>query len=123
MSHEHDHAGHDHDHHDHDHAPDPELLRQVAHVVLDGVSADLDDAGTDPVELAFGRLVELEAIEIHLDEENEELELDVSPLMGGVLVVVGELVELLAEQEGTSVEEVLQTVRGRLDARLAGPQD
>ena len=64
---------HDHDHHDDENVPvDPALLRQVANVVLDGVSADLADAGTDPVELAFDRLVELDAI--RSEEHTSELQ-------------------------------------------------
>lgn len=105
---------HTHDHDDRPEPPDPALLRQVANVVLDGVSADLADAGTDPVELAFDRLVELDAIELFVDDEEDELELDVSPLMGGVMLVVGELVNQIARRDQVSPEEVIASIREAL---------
>jgi hypothetical protein len=102
--------------HDHEHeGPDPELVRQAGHIILDGITAaDVDN--DDAMELAFGRLLEIEAIEVTMDETEGELELDISPLMSGVLLVVGELVEELAERDGTSAEDVLARIRTRIDA-------
>ncbi|GAA4123979.1 hypothetical protein GCM10022215_31210 [Nocardioides fonticola] len=115
---------------DHEHGPDcshdghghdgPELseeerARLSAHIVLDGVSVAFDTDGTDPVELAFSKLLEIEAIELLLDEENDELELDISPLMSGVLLVVRRLVEQLAERTGTTPADVVAAVRAAVD--------
>lgn len=106
---------HEHDHeHDHE-GPSAELVRQAGHIILDGITAaDVDN--DDAMELAFGRLLEIEAIEVTMDETEGELELDISPLMSGVLLVVGELVEELAERDGTSAEDVLARIRTRIDA-------
>jgi hypothetical protein len=102
--------------HDHDHeGPDPELVRQAGHIILDGVTAaDVDN--DDAMELAFGRLLEIDAIEVLMDEDEGELELDISPLMSGVLLVVGELVEEIAERDGSTAEDVLARIRTRIDA-------
>lgn len=102
--------------HDHEHdGPDPELVRQAGHIILDGITAsDVDNE--DAMELAFGRLLEIDAIEVTMDEDEGELELDISPLMSGVLLVVGELVEEIAERDGTSAEDVLARIRTRIDA-------
>ena len=48
------------------------------------------------MELVFEHLLEIDAIELLLDEESEELELDISPLIGGVMLVVRRLVAELA---------------------------
>lgn len=97
---------------------DPDLARQAAHVILDGLTAaepEGSDSDLDATQLAFTRLLEIDAIELLFDEDNEELELDISPLMQGVLLVVGRLVERLAEHSGTSTEDVVAALRGSLD--------
>lgn len=125
-SHDHDHAGHDHaghDHagHDHSHHEDPEKVRLTAHVILDGVTA-YDDAaaGTladeEALELAFARLLEIEAIELSIDEDEEQIELDVAPLMSGVMAVVRHLVGELAARDQVSREEVVAAARAAIDA-------
>lgn len=105
---------------EHEHESDPEKSRKAAHVILDGLSAfDPDavdsDRNTEAMELAFSRLLEIEAIELLYDEESEELELDVSPLMEGVLLVVRRLVADLAARTGVSPEDVVASVRSSLD--------
>ena len=109
------------EHTDEQDTPDPEKARQAAHVILDGLSAvdpDQPDsqANVDAMELAFAKLLEIEAIELLYDEDEEELELDVSPLMEGVLLVVRRLVAELAARTGTSPEDVVADVRTHLDA-------
>lgn len=110
-------SSHDHEHgeHDHDHEPDPEVVRQAGHIILDGITAS-DVENEDAMQLAFGKLLEIEAIEVLMDEDEGELELDISPLMSGVLLVVGELVDELAEAQGVSSEDVLAKIRTRIDA-------
>lgn len=103
---------------EHDH--DPEKARKAAHVILDGFTAtdpEQPDGGanTEAMELAFSRLLEIEAIELLFDEDEEELELDVSPLMEGVLLVVRSLVGQLAARTGQSPEDVVASVRSALD--------
>jgi hypothetical protein len=94
--------------------------RRAAHVILDGLTATDPDnpdsqANADAMELAFSRLLEIEAIELLFDEDEEELELDVSPLMEGVLLVVRSLVSELAARTGQSPEDVVAGVRTGLD--------
>ena len=115
MAHDHEHGDHDHAHDHEDDGPDPDLVRQAGHIILDGITAaDVDN--DDAMELAFGKLLEIEAIEVTMDEDEGELELDISPLMSGVLLVVGELVDELAERDGVSAEDVLARIRSRIDA-------
>ena len=114
---------HDHDHgHDHGHdLPEEEKVRRAGHVVLDAVVA-ADVGGDDPdraqaaMELVFEHLLEIDAIELLLDEESEELELDISPLIGGVMLVVRRLVAELAARDGVDEETVVMSVRAALDA-------
>ena len=115
------HHGHDHDHgHDSD-LPEEEKVRRAGHVVLDAVVA-ADVGGDDPdraqaaMELVFEHLLEIDAIELLLDEESEELELDISPLIGGVMLVVRRLVAELAARDGLDEEAVVMSVRAALDA-------
>ena len=118
------HAEH-HDHgHDHDHGsdlPEEEKVRRAGHVVLDAVVA-ADVGGEDPdkaqaaMELVFEHLLEIDAIELLLDEESEELELDISPLIGGVMLVVRRLVAELAARDGVDEETIVMSVRAALDA-------
>ncbi|MCL8026772.1 hypothetical protein [Nocardioides bruguierae] len=121
MSHHEDH-GHDHDHGDHGHdAPemsDEERVRRAGHIILDGVVASDGVGGgdeADTMDLVFSHLLEIEAIELLLDEETEELELDISPLMGGMLLVVRRLVAELAARDGLDPEAVVMSVRAALD--------
>ena len=115
------HHGHDHDHgHDSD-LPEEEKVRRAGHVVLDAVVA-ADVGGDDPdkaqaaMELVFEHLLEIDAIELLLDEESEELELDISPLIGGVMLVVRRLVAELAARDGVDEETIVMSVRAALDA-------
>jgi len=95
---------------------------QAAEVILDGVTAadraDGDAVINDAMQLAFGRLIDIGAIEVSIDEsdgEEAELELDIAPLLGGITLVVGHLVDELARRDGVSREEVVADVRERLD--------
>lgn len=101
--------------HEHDHAPSEDLIRQVGHIILDGITA-ADVESENAMELALGRLLEIEALEVSYDEDEGELELDISPLMGGVLLVVAQLVDELVARDGSTPEDVLALVRSRLDA-------
>lgn len=114
------------EHHGHDHGhdsdlPEEEKVRRAGHVVLDAVVA-ADVGGDDPdraqaaMELVFEHLLEIDAIELLLDEESEELELDISPLIGGVMLVVRRLVAELAARDGVDEETVVMSVRAALDA-------
>lgn len=113
MSDDHEH-GHGHDHGD---MSEDERARRAGHIILDGVTAaDADrDGGVDPMELAFAQLLEIEAIELLLDEEADEIELDISPLMGGVMMVVNRLVTELAQRDGVSPEAVVMSIRAGID--------
>ena len=112
------------EHPGHDHGadlPEEEKVRRAGHVVLDAVVA-ADVGGDDPdkaqaaMELVFEHLLEIDAIELLLDEESEELELDISPLIGGVMLVVRRLVAELAARDGVDEETIVMSVRAALDA-------
>jgi hypothetical protein len=106
------HHGHDHDHgHDSD-LPEEEKVRRAGHVVL----GDDPDRAQAAMELVFEHLLEIDAIELLLDEESEELELDISPLIGGVMLVVRRLVAELAARDGVDEETIVMSVRAALDA-------
>ena len=115
------HHGHDHDHGQDSDLPEEEKVRRAGHVVLDAVVA-ADVGGDDPdraqaaMELVFEHLLEIDAIELLLDEESEELELDISPLIGGVMLVVRRLVAELAARDGVDEETIVMSVRAALDA-------
>ena len=110
------------EHHDHEaELPEEEKVRRAGHVVLDAVVAadvggDAPDKAQAAMELVFEHLLEIDAIELLLDEETEELELDISPLIGGVMLVVRRLVAELAARDGLDEETVVMSVRAALDA-------
>jgi len=90
------------------------LALLTAQVILDGVGAadPADDALiNDGMQLAFARLVEIGAIEIVLDESEDEVQLDVAPLLSGLTLVVGYLADQLALAEGASRDEIIADVR------------
>src|SRR6478752_2450667 len=102
---------------------DKARARQAAQVILDGVTASDpaadDGVVNDAMQLAFGRLLEIGAIELTAqegedDDEETELELDIAPLLGGVALVVGHLVDELARLGGVSREDVVASTRERL---------
>lgn len=109
-------------HHDHgDELPQEEKIRRAGHVVLDAVVAsDLGrvdgDKAQAALELVFSHLLDIDAIELFQDEDTEELELDISPLIGGTLLIVRRLVAELAARDGVDEEAVVMTVRAALDA-------
>ena len=114
-----------HSEHHHDELPTGEKVRRAGHIVLDAVVAsdlggDDADAADAALELVFEHLLEIDAIELLLDEETEELELDISPLIGGTLLVVRRLVAELAARDGVDEEEVVMSVRAALDAAAGG---
>lgn len=104
-----------------DMSEDTDLYRQSAHVILDVLTAEDSDApeseqSVEAAQLAFQRLLEIEAIELTYDEDEEELELDMSPLLEGVMMVVRHLTSTLADRDGISQEEVVQSTRAAIDA-------
>ncbi|MBF4163684.1 hypothetical protein [Nocardioides acrostichi] len=106
--------------------PEEEKVRRAGHVVLDAVTAStVTPAGDhDPVDLAFSHLLEIDAISLSVSESAEvdddgetagELELDISPLMGGVMLVVRRLVAELAARDGVDEAQVVMSIRSALD--------
>lgn len=122
-------SDHDHSHDDTEgdgeELPTGEKVRRAGHVVLDAVVAsdlggDDAEAAEAALELVFSHLLEIDAIELLLDEEAQEFELDISPLIGGTLLVVRRLVAELAARDGVDEEAVVMSVRAALDAAAAG---
>jgi hypothetical protein len=96
---------------------------QAAHVILDGVMvADVADGGVvnDATELAFGRLFDVGAIAVSVeeaadgDEDDLQLQLDIAPLLGAITLVVGHLVDELARHGSVSREDVIAGAREAL---------
>ncbi len=122
SDHEH---GHEHGKDEGEELPTGEKVRRAGHVVLDAVVAsdlggDDAEAAEAALELVFSHLLEIDAIELLLDEEAQEFELDISPLIGGTLLVVRRLVAELAARDGVDEEVVVMSVRAALDAAAAG---
>lgn len=117
SDHPHDHSDHPHDHAGGDHDHEDQLTEEeqaartlaAAHVLLDGLASD-------DMETAFGRLLDLGAVEVLLDEEADEIELDVSAMMEGVRLVAGSLAAELAARDGVGVSDVVAALRASLDA-------
>jgi hypothetical protein len=101
----------------------PEPGRQAAHVLLDMVSAfDWDNpddpANSDAMNLAFQRMNEVGAVKATLNEA-DELDLDISDLIGGAAVSVNWLVLLAAELSDGELtsHDVIVRLRDYLDAK------
>lgn len=96
--------------------------QQAAQVILDGVGsiepADGEEVISDSMQLAFARLVEIGAIEILVGETDEdgevEFELDIAPVLGGIQLVIGHLVDEVSRYGGISREDVLAATRDAL---------
>jgi len=96
---------------------------QAAQLILDGVTTPEPEEGIvgDAMQEAFGRLVEMGAIELAVeapDEDDEdgefEVELDIAPLLGGISLVVDHLVDELTRRGGMSREDIIATAREAL---------
>jgi hypothetical protein len=96
----------------------PEGGRQAAHVILDAVSAwDVaasSDANAAAMILALTRMNEVDAVAATLDED-DNLSVDASNLLGGAMVSVNWLVEQLAHERGQDKELVIAELRDFLD--------
>lgn len=99
----------------------PEPGRLAAHVLADAVSAlDLGGRGgmnSKALALALSRLNEIEgAVVAKLDEETGEVvSVDMSNLLGGVLMSMHWLVTELAEARGVDQLDVIASLREALD--------
>jgi hypothetical protein len=96
----------------------PETDRLVAHVFLDAVSAydpDANDAvNVRSVDLTIQQLGEIEGAYVASIDENDDIIMDVSDLVGGAMVTIQYLVRELATH-GQSREEIVANAREYLD--------
>jgi hypothetical protein len=96
----------------------PEGGRQVAHVILDAVSAwdtaATSDANAAAMILALSRMNDVDAVNATLDDD-DNLSIDASNLLGGAMVSVNWLVEQLAHERGQDKELVIAQLRDFLD--------
>ncbi len=90
----------------------PQPGREAANVVLDAITAhDPDAPSVDMVNLALSGLAEVEgAYTVTLDDD-DAVTLDLSNLVGGTMVAMSRLVQLVADAEGVSREEVISDLR------------
>ncbi|MEN0022206.1 MAG: hypothetical protein AAGC61_02915 [Microbacterium sp.] len=84
-------------------------------MILDAVTAwDVDGDRVEATNLALRRLAELEgAYRVTLNDD-DELSLDLSNLIGGTAVAMSRLVQLASEGQGVSREEIVSDLRGWL---------
>jgi hypothetical protein len=95
----------------------PEAGRQAAHVFLDAISGGIftgQDVDTAAVDLAVARLNEINAVEATLDDA-DNLTLDISDLVGGIVVAMGFLVNQVSLYADVDAQEVVIKTREFLD--------
>lgn len=96
----------------------PEGGRQAAHVILDAISAwdtaATPDANAAAMNLALKRMNDVDAVKATLDD-NENLSLDASNLLGGAMVSVNWLIEQLAHERRSDKRLVISELRDFLD--------
>lgn len=97
----------------------PEAGRLAAHVLLDACTAATgrDDPDAAAVQLAVDRLLELDAMTVKVTDVNDEFEVDVdvSDLVGGAMVTMQYLIHQLAKTTEVDPLIVISKVREHLD--------
>jgi hypothetical protein len=101
----------------------PEPGRQAAHILIDMVSAfdpdsPNDQSNSDAMNLAFLRMQEIGAVNATLNEA-DQLDLDVSNLIGGAVTSLHWLAMFAAEMSDGRLtrDDVIVRLRDYLDAR------
>ncbi|MCU1443845.1 MAG: hypothetical protein JWQ59_1995 [Cryobacterium sp.] len=96
----------------------PEGGRQAAHVIIDAVSAwdtaATPDANTQAMNLALNRMNDVDAVRATLDDD-DNLSLDASNLLGGAIVSMSWLIEQLARERHQDKQLVIAELRDFLD--------
>lgn len=99
-----------------------EAHRLSSHVLLDAVVArqpGLDvDTNANATNLAWRRFNEIEgAVVVAVDDTGDTtaVNVDLSGLLGGAMITINELIEMVTEATGQSREEVVSAVREYLD--------
>jgi hypothetical protein len=96
----------------------PEGGRQAAHVILDAVSAwdtaATSDTNAAAMTLALTRMNEVDAVTVTIDED-DNLAIDASNLLGAAMVSVNWLVEQLSHSSGQDKQLVIAQLRDFLD--------
>ena len=92
----------------------PEGGRQASYILLDAVSTwdttATDDTNSAAMNLALTRMNEVEAFTATLDD-NDQLSLDASNLLGGTIVSMNWLIEQLAQERHQSRHSVIMNLR------------
>lgn len=101
---------------------DTDRGRRAAHVFLDTASVwtpDTTEAEQERVlQLAMDELATTGSVTATFDDETEEAHVDVSALVGGLMVLVSALVERVALESGLSRLDVVAQTREVIDASL-----
>lgn len=96
----------------------PQAGREAVNVILDAVTAyDVEGDKLEAVHLALRRLGEVEGayrVTLNDDGDEDEVSLDLSNLVGGTMVAMSRLVQLAAEGQGVSREEIISDLRSWL---------
>lgn len=94
----------------------PTAGRESVNVILDAVVAHVpgDPRNVELMNLALARLAEVEGAYGVTVNDADEVSLDLSNLVGGAMVAIARLVQMVAEAEGTSREEVVADLRAWL---------
>lgn len=90
----------------------PQPGRESANVILDAITAhDPDAPSLESMNLALSRLADVEDAYRVTVGEDDDVSLDLSNLVGGAMVAMSRLVQLVSEADNVSREEVISDLR------------
>lgn len=91
----------------------PAAGRESANVLLDAVSAHAIDEADNiaAMNLALTNLAEVEGAYRVTVDDDDEVSLDLSGLLGGAMVTISRLVQLVADEKQVNREEVISDLR------------
>lgn len=93
----------------------PAAGREAVNVILDAVSAHaVDSDSVEAMNLALRRLSEIDGAYVVTLNGEDEVSLDLSNLLGGTAVAMSRLIQLAAEGQGVSRDEIISDLRAWL---------
>lgn len=99
----------------------PEAGRQVAHVLIDGVSAadhDNIDIGSAAADLAYQRISDIPdglPVNVTDTDDNTHIAIDLSNVLGASMITIDWLIKQLADSSGHSIDEIIVALREYVD--------
>jgi hypothetical protein len=97
----------------------PESGRLVGHALLDSVVAyvpggDVEVSGAS-ANLALGAINEIDGAVLATADDDDNVSIDISGLVGGAVITIAQLVNELADARGVDRETVIAGMRSYLD--------